>query len=204
MNYKNIILFFAFFILSSPFEAQKGDEISPYQEYLFQLKEYRKNCRNALKPYRYDGSLTTHFSYKEFTYAKEIEIAIIQNEIYRLSFNAMGILNDGITIKIYDKPKKYNNRTLLFEKDNISGNEFTVETNEMIDKFKQAKREQGYEEKVVTHLRLKNSTPNYTNIYPEVLVAFAKSDLSLKYTLFLLNDVSILKKIMNYEKGEQF
>ena len=67
MNYKNIILFFAFFILSSPFEAQKGDEISPYQEYLFQLKEYRKNCRNALKPYRYDGSLTTHFSYKEFT-----------------------------------------------------------------------------------------------------------------------------------------
>ena len=161
MNYKNIILFFAFFILSSSYEAQKGDDISPYQEYLFQLKEYRKNCRNALKPFRYDGSLTTHFSYKEFTYAKEIEIATIQNEIYRLSFNAMGILNDGINIKIYDKPKKYNNRTLLYEKDNVSGNEFTIETNDMIDKFKQAKREQGYEENVVSHLRLKKLFIDY-------------------------------------------
>ena len=62
-------------------------------------------------------------------------------------------MDDVITIKIYDKPKKYNKRTLLYEKENVTGSEFTLETNEMIDKFKQAKREQGYEEKVVTHLR---------------------------------------------------
>lgn len=161
MSYRNIILFFIFFITTTPFEGQKGDEMSPYQEYLLQLKEYRKNCRNALKPYRYDGSLTTHFSYKEYTYVKEIEIATIQNEIYRLSFNAMGIMDDGITIKIYDKPKKYNKRTLLYEKENVTGSEFTIETNEMIDKFKQAKREQGYEEKVVTHLRLKKLFIDY-------------------------------------------
>ena len=161
MNYKNIILFFGFFILSCSYEAQKGDEISPYQEYLFQLKEYRKNCRNALKPFRYDGSLTTHFSYKDFTYAKEIEIATIQNEIYRLSFNAMGIQNDGITIKIYDKPKKYNKRTLLYEKDNISGNEFTIETNQMIEKFKQVKRNQGYEENIISQIRLKKLFIDY-------------------------------------------
>lgn len=161
MSYRNIILFFIFFIITSPFEGQKGDEMSPYQEYLLQLKEYRKNCRNALKPFRYDGSLTTHFSYKDYTYVKEIEIATIQNEIYRLSFNAMGIMDDGITIKIYDKPKKYNKRTLLYEKENVTGSEFTLETNEMIDKFKQAKREQGYEEKVVTHLRLKKLFIDY-------------------------------------------
>ena len=161
MSYRNIILFFIFFIITSPFEGQKGDEMSPYQEYLLQLKEYRKNCRNALKPFRYDGSLTTHFSYKDYTYIKEIEIATIQNEIYRLSFNAMGIMDDGITIKIYDKPKKYNKRTLLYEKENVTGSEFTLETNEMIDKFKQAKREQGYEEKVVNHLRLKKLFIDY-------------------------------------------
>ena len=56
MSYRNIILFFIFFIIISPFEGQKGDEMSPYQEYLLQLKEYRKNCRNALKPFRYEGS----------------------------------------------------------------------------------------------------------------------------------------------------
>jgi hypothetical protein len=161
MSYKNILLFFIFFTISSPYEAQKGEEISPYQEYLLQLKEFRKNCRNALKPFRYDGSLTTHFSYKEFTYSKEIEIATIQNEIYRLSFNAMGIMEDGISIKIYDKPKKFNKRTLLYEKENVTGTEFTVETNEMIEKFKQAKRDEGYEEKVVTHLRLKKLFIDY-------------------------------------------
>ena len=47
------------------------------------------------------------------------------------------------------------------EKDNVSGNEFTIETNEMIDKFKQAKREQGYEEKVISHLRLKKLFIDY-------------------------------------------
>ena len=57
MNYKNIILFFAFFILSSPFEAQKGDEISPYQEYLFQLRIVAKSAHClqllvALRPLR--------------------------------------------------------------------------------------------------------------------------------------------------------
>ena len=70
-------------------------------------------------------------------------------------FLLINLKNFSSLIKIYDKPKKFNNRTLLYEKDNISGNEFTIETNEMIDKFKQAKREQGYEEKVVSHLRLK-------------------------------------------------
>lgn len=161
MSYRTIILFLVFFIFTSPFEGQKGDEMSPYQEYLLQIKEYRKNCRNALKPYRYDGSLTTHFSYKEYTYAKEIEIATIQNEIYRLSFNAMGITDDGISIKIYDKAKRYNNRTLLYEKDNVTGIEFTIETNDMIDKFKQSKRDQGVEENVISHLRLKKLYIDY-------------------------------------------
>ena len=133
----------------------------PIKNIFYSLKNIEKIVEMPLKPFRYDGSLTTHFSYKEYTYVKEIEIATIQNEIYRLSFNAMGIMDDGITIKIYDKPKKYNKRTLLYEKENVTGSEFTLETNEMIDKFKQAKREQGYEEKVVTHLRLKKLFIDY-------------------------------------------
>ena len=120
----NISLVFVFVFLFVPqFESQRGDELTPYQEYLIELKEYRRNCRNALKPFRYDGSLTTHYSYKEYTYAKEIEIATIQKEEYRLSFNAMGVKNDGITIRIYDKAKRFNSRVLLYEKENVANTE---------------------------------------------------------------------------------
>ena len=106
---------------------------------MIQLKDFRKNCRVALRPFRYDGSLTTHFTYKEFDYSKEVEIATIQNENYRLSFNSMAVLNEPIGIKIYDKPKKYRDRVLLYETTDVASNEFTIETKEMIEKLKEAK-----------------------------------------------------------------
>lgn len=162
MNYKYILPAIALFIFIQlpEFKSQKN-ELSPYQQYLFELKEYRKNCRNALKPFRYDGSNTTHFSYKEYVYSKEIEIATIQNEVYRLSFNTMGIKNDGISIQIFDKPKKYNSRTLLYEKDNVSGSEFTVETTEMKNKLIEAKRAKGVSDEILSHLRIKKLYVDY-------------------------------------------
>ena len=156
------LVFIFVFLLVPQFESQRGgEELTPYQAYLVELKEYRRNCRNALKPFRYDGSLTTHFSYKEYTYAKEVEIATIQKEEYRLSFNAMGVKNEGITIRIYDKAKRFNSRTLLYEKENVSNTEFTVETNPLVDKLKEAKREDGVEEDIIAHLRLKKLYIDY-------------------------------------------
>jgi len=81
---KYLFLFLIIFSINPSFEAQKKEaELTPYQERLIQLKDFRKNCRIALRPFRYDGSLTTHFTYKEFDYAKEVEIATIQNENYQ-------------------------------------------------------------------------------------------------------------------------
>jgi len=158
----NISLVFVFVFLFVPqFESQRGSELTPYQEYLIELKEYRRNCRNALKPFRYDGSLTTHYSYKEYTYAKEIEIATIQKEEYRLSFNAMGVKNDGITIRIYDKAKRFNSRVLLYEKENVANTEFTIETSPLLEKLKEAKREDKVEEEIIKHLRLKKIYVDY-------------------------------------------
>ena len=113
-----------------------------------------------LKTFRYDGSLTTHFSYKEYI-CKRVEIATIQKEEYRLSFNAMGVKNDGITIRIYDKAKRFTSRTLLYEKENVSNTEFTVETTPLVDKLKEAKREDGVEENIIAHLRLKKLYIDY-------------------------------------------
>ena len=42
------LVFILIFLIVPQFESQKkGEELTPYQAYLVELKEYRKNCRNA-------------------------------------------------------------------------------------------------------------------------------------------------------------
>ena len=177
MNIRYILIFLIIFILNPNFESQKKDkkreETTPYQEYLILLREYRKNCRTALKPFRYDGALTTHFSYKDYDYSKEVEIATIQNQIYRLSFNANGITGDGIKIKIFDRPKKFRTRILLYEKENVTASDFIIETDIMVEELKKAKskelenntefsdEERNYQKSIIEKLRVKKLYIDY-------------------------------------------
>ena len=176
MNIRYILFFLIIFILNPNFESQKKDkkeETTPYQEYLILLREYRKNCRTALKPFRYDGALTTHFSYKDYDYSKEVEIATIQDQIYRLSFNANGITGDGIKIKIFDKPKKFRTRILLYEKENVTASDFIIETDIMMEELKKAKKkelenntefsdeERNYQKLIIEKLRVKKLYIDY-------------------------------------------
>ena len=177
MNIRYILIFLIIFILIPNFESQKKDkkreETTPYQEYLILLREYRKNCRSALKPFRYDGALTTHFSYKDYDYSKEVEIATIQDQIYRLSFNANGITGDGIKIKIFDKPKKFRTRILLYEKENVTASDFIIETDIMMEELKKAKNkelenntefsdeERNYQKSIIEKLRVKKLYIDY-------------------------------------------
>ena len=66
------------------------------------------------------------------------------NEEYRLSFNSIAVKGDPITLKIYNKEKKYKNnpsRILLYEKTDFGGTEFTVETTEMVEALRKGKIE---------------------------------------------------------------
>ena len=148
-------------LICSSFSAQNRNDIDPYLEFLSELSEYRKVCRNALKPFRYDGSKTTHSSYKEYDYRKEVEIGTVQDSEYRLSFNSNGIKYDQIKVEIYDKPSKYNSRVLLYEKEGVGGNEFTVETAPMIERLKEVKREKGVDEEIIVRMRLKKLYISY-------------------------------------------
>ena len=156
------LLLFLLISISTNVNAQRRvDEVDPYREFLNELSEYRKLCRNALKPYRYDGAKTTHFSYKEYNYRKEVEIGTVQDSEYRLSFNSNGIKYDQIKVQIYDKPSKFKARVLLYEKDGVGGNEFTVETGPMLDKLKEVKREKGVDEEIIERMRLKKLYISY-------------------------------------------
>lgn len=143
---------------------QKGansKEVDPFEAFQQELNDYKKASRSALKPYRYDGIKTTYFSYKSFDYIKEVEIGTIQNTDYRLSFNANGIHYDKIRVRVYDKPQGYKGRVLLYEKDGVGGNEFTCETNNMLDKLKAAKLEKGVSQNIVDVMQLKKLYIDY-------------------------------------------
>ena len=105
--------------------------------------------------------MTTHFSYKEYSYAKEVDLAKIHTVEYRLSVIAMGVKNEGITIRIYDKAKRFSSRVLLYEKENVSNTEFTIETSPLLEKLKEAKREDEVEEDIIKYLRLKKLYVDY-------------------------------------------
>ena len=168
MKFKYIISFILIILLTNVSFAQKKrkkDDIDPEAAAKAAFKEvlsgYKKDCRSALKPYRYDGIKTTQFSYKPYEYVKEVEIATIQNAEYRLSYNTKGIEHDKIQIKIYDKPDKDKRRVLLYEQAEVGGDEFFFETTEMIAKLKQAKLKKGVDSAIVDKMRLKKIFIDY-------------------------------------------
>ena len=168
MKLKYIISFTLIFLFTDIATAQKKnkkDELEQQAEDKAALKEelseYKRVCRAALKPYRYDGVKTTQFRYKTYEYIKEVEIATIQNAEYRLSYNTNGIHHDKIKMQIYDKSSKDIRRVLLYEKSEIGGNEFSFETNLMIEKLKQSKLDKGIDSVIVNQMRLKKIFVNY-------------------------------------------
>lgn len=165
MNKFLSILLFIFFVVNiAPAQKNKKenkDFIDPDAALKEELIEYKKNCRVALKPYRYDGQKTTFFSYKSYEYSKEIEVATIQESEYRLSINSNGIHDEDIKLRIYDKPKNQKGRVLLYEREGVGGNEFTFETTKMLEILKTYKKEKGTPQEVVDILRLKKLYIDY-------------------------------------------
>ncbi len=159
--YLSIIFIFAISLSGMSQKKGKKNEVDPNAAYKEELAGYKKDCRAALKPYRYDGAKTTYFTYKSFEYMKEVEIVTLQKSEYRLSFNANGIHHDKIQIKIYDKPKEAAGRVLLYEKSSVGGNVFKFETGDMLEKLKAAKLAKGTDPAVVDLMRIKRLYIDY-------------------------------------------
>lgn len=163
---KTIFILLFTFLITGVVNAQnnkKDDKnyVDPDAALKAELVQYKKDCRVALKPYRYDGQKTTFFSYKAFEYLKEIEVATIQDTDYRISINAKGIHDDKIKLRIYDKPKDKKGRVLLYEKEGVGGNVFTFETSGMLETLKKYKREKGVEEEIIQLMSLKKLYIDY-------------------------------------------
>jgi len=121
-----------------------------------QVQENRVDARAKLKPYKYNGTKSTYFSYKTYTYAKEFEIITIQKTDYKLAFNSNSVKHDKIQVRIYDRPKKANGRILLFEKESVGGGEFVVNLEDLNAIFRAEKaKHSSLDPTVIAKMRLK-------------------------------------------------
>ncbi|CAG5085105.1 hypothetical protein [Parvicella tangerina] len=127
------------------------------------VQEARETARKKLVPYKYDGTKSTYFSYKSYTYAKEVEVVTLEKTDYKICFNSNMVTADKIGVKIYDKPQDGKGRILLYEKEDIGGNEFEVNLEDLNETFKTKKKEMWPKEKhdLVDKMRLKRLYVNY-------------------------------------------
>lgn len=126
------------------------------------VQEAREVARKKLKPYKYDATKSTYFSYKSYTYAKEVEIITLEQTDYKLCFNSTMVKDEKISLEIYDKPLDAKNRILLFSKESIGGNEFEVNLDDMNEVFKTKKKETtSIDPALIDKMRLKKVYVNY-------------------------------------------
>lgn len=100
------------------------------------VRQYKKEAKQKLEPYRYDASKITYFLYKPYEQSKEIEVFFFNNAEYKLSFNSKAV-KDPITIKVYDRAKNQQNRILLYSKENVAKSEFGVTSKDLNKKLKE-------------------------------------------------------------------
>jgi len=121
--------------------ANKKDA-APVEE-TSKVDEFKEKSREKLKPFRYDGTKVTHFSYLKYEQTKEVEILLFNGNNYKLCFNGEGA-PVGITIRIYDISKEAagnypEKRTLLEEISGFKG-EQTIESDNLNKTFQEKKK----------------------------------------------------------------
>lgn len=131
-------------------KKKKGKEqVDPMAEYRQEVAQYRLDCKKALKPYRYSFGRTTFFNYRSYNTSKELEVSLLLDASYKFCFNAQGVKEKAIGVRVYNKSKDYKSRELLYEKKGVSGNSFSFTSNELLTALKERYRAKGYDEERV-------------------------------------------------------
>lgn len=135
---------------------QKGKktQVDPMAAFREEVGGFRKECKSALKPYRYSFGRTTFFNYKGYNTAKEIEVSLMLDARYKFTFNAQGVTLEPIKVRVFNRPSDYNKRILLFEKNGISSGSFHFTSDQLFENLKKHYKEKGLPDDEVEKLLL--------------------------------------------------
>lgn len=145
-NWINIIsiLTITFFLLSNT-EADNGNSADA------RINTYKHECKQLLKPFRYEGSRITYYNVQKETVTKNVEAFLILDTEYKFVFSGKET-STKVTVKIFDS-QDLKKRNLLKEIKNVHAKNVTISSNDLMAV---------YRKKVATGDRLKAVYIEYT------------------------------------------
>jgi hypothetical protein len=130
---KTIVCFTACFVVCS-FHA---DSQNPLDE---ELNEYKAECKELIKPARYEGARVTYYKIAKKIQTKNLEIYFNQDAEYTIAFSAkLSTVNVNINFYYgYD-----DDRILIYTENSIEGKNITVSSNLLNEAYREKVDPQG-------------------------------------------------------------
>lgn len=103
-------------------------------EFIQLVNESKKSLKDQLDTLKYDGSKVTYFKYRDLTYYKGVQIPVFLRDNYYFFISGKAA-EDKVSVEFYDKPPESDNRILLYEIKNISGDEEFVNVDKLRERL---------------------------------------------------------------------
>lgn len=124
----HIALFASIAILSS------FSEIDPKSALDARLNAHKAECKEMIKPARYEGSRTTYFTLRKKSQFKSVELFLLLDNEYVFGVSGKAC-SAGITVRFYDSADP-DTRMLIHEHKGIEGKNQLFSTKEMNEVYK--------------------------------------------------------------------
>lgn len=126
---KSIIPLFIFtFVLLSNTESDAGGSFDA------RINTYKYECKQLIKPARYEGARITYFGASKEKQGKNVEAYFLLDTEYKLAFSGKEC-GTKVSVKIYDSQNE-SKRTLLKELKNIQGKNSVVSSKDLTSVFR--------------------------------------------------------------------
>lgn len=103
-------------------------------DFVTKVGDARESLKEQLDTLNYDGSKVTYFRYRDQTYFKGLQIPVFLRDEYVFLLSGLPA-EDKVTVQFYDKPMESDNRILLYEIRNISGDEEIININQLRERM---------------------------------------------------------------------
>lgn len=115
-----------------------------------QLNIYKKECKELIKPARYEGSRTTYFTRKKKKQKKSVEVFLVMDSEYRFALSGKACAGN-VNLRVYDFSDE-SSSTLVYEQNGIQGKNVSFNSTDL---------NAVYRKKVPNADRLKNLVIEY-------------------------------------------
>jgi hypothetical protein len=128
-------------------------------EFIQKIDDAKQSLRDQMDTLKYDGSTVTYFKYRDQTYYKGVQVPVFlrDNYIFLLSGETA---EDKVSVQFYDKPPESDNRLLLYEIKNISGDEEIVNVADLRERMTVYGKSPGLLKNIFIDYEIKKSRAN--------------------------------------------